>query len=65
MRVGIFFDFVILTTRTPHGGASYVRRAKRNRIDPHRVELNGSPRVPRVCRRRWGRRRGPAREKER
>ena len=27
-RVGIFLDFVWLTTRTPHGGASYVRRAR-------------------------------------
>ena len=35
-RVGIFLDFVRLTTRTPHGGASYVRRARLNRIDPHR-----------------------------
>ena len=33
-RVGIFLDFVWLTTRTPHGGASYVRGARRNRIDP-------------------------------
>ena len=32
-RVGIFLDFVYLTTRTPHG--AYVRRARRNRIDPH------------------------------
>ena len=31
-RVGIFLDFVWLTTRTPHG--EYVRRAKRTRIDP-------------------------------
>ena len=35
-RVGIFLDFAWLTTRTPHGGASYVRGAKRNRIDRHR-----------------------------
>ena len=34
-RVGIFLDFVWLTTRTPHGGASYVRGARRNRIDRH------------------------------
>ena len=35
-RVGIFLDFVWLTARTegPHGGASYVRGARRNRIDP-------------------------------
>ena len=33
-RVGVFLDFAWLTTRTPHGGASYVRRAIRNRIDP-------------------------------
>ena len=32
-RVGIFLDFVWLTTRTPHG--AYVRRARRNRIDRH------------------------------
>ena len=32
-RVGIFLDFVWLTTRAPHG--AYVRRARRNRIDPH------------------------------
>ena len=31
-RVGIFLDFVWLTTRLPHG--AYVRRARRNRIDP-------------------------------
>ena len=35
-RVGIFLDFVKLTIRTPHGGASYVQGAKRNRIDTHR-----------------------------
>ena len=36
-RVSIFLDFVWLTTRTegPHGGASYVRGAGRNRIDRH------------------------------
>ena len=36
-RVGIFLDFVWLTTRTmhPHGGPQYVRGARRNRIDPH------------------------------
>ena len=35
--VGIFLDFVWLTTRTmhPHVGPQYVRRAKRNRIDRH------------------------------
>ena len=33
-RVGIFLDFVWLTTRTPHG--AYVRSARRNRIDRHR-----------------------------
>ena len=40
-RVGVFLDFVRRsgTTRTPHGGASYVRGAKRNRIDPHRGEI--------------------------
>ena len=31
-RVGLFLDFVWLTTRTPHG--AYVRGARRNRIDP-------------------------------
>ena len=31
LRVGIFLDFVWLTTRTPHG--AHVRRAKRNRIN--------------------------------
>ena len=35
VRVGVFLDFVWLTTRTPHGGASYVRGARRNRIDRH------------------------------
>ena len=36
-QVGISPDFVRLPTRTmhPHGGASYVRGAKRNRIDRH------------------------------
>ena len=29
-------DFVRLTTRTPHVGASYVRRAKLKRVDHHR-----------------------------
>ena len=38
-RVGILLDFVRLTTRTRHGGASYVRRAKRDRIDAHRVGI--------------------------
>ena len=28
-------DFAWLPARTPHGGASYVRRAERNRIDRH------------------------------
>ena len=42
--VSNFLDFVWLTTRTPHG--SYVWGAKRNRIDPHRVKLNGSSRSP-------------------
>ena len=34
----LFFDFVWVTTRAegPHGGASYVRGAERNRIDRHR-----------------------------
>ena len=36
-RVGIFLDFVWLTTRTPHG--AYVRRARRNRIGPHGGEI--------------------------
>ena len=36
-RVGLFLDFVWLTTRTPHG--AYVRRARRNRIDPHGGEI--------------------------
>ena len=36
-RVGIFLDFVWLTTRTPHG--AYARRARRNRIDPHGGEI--------------------------
>ena len=36
--VNFLIDFVRLTTRTegPHGGASYVRGAKRNRIGRHR-----------------------------
>ena len=35
--MGIFLDFVRLTTRAegPHGGALHVRTAKRNRIDRH------------------------------
>ena len=36
-RVGIFLDFVRLTTRTPHG--AYVRGARRNRIDRHGGEI--------------------------
>ena len=55
--VGIVLDFVRPTTRTmhPHGGASYARRAKRNRIDPPpsgRSLQNGARRVPgwRRCR---------------
>ena len=36
-RVGIFLDFVWLTTRTPHG--AYVRRARRNRVDHHGGEI--------------------------
>ena len=36
-RVGIFLDFVWLTTRTPY--VAYARRAKRNRIDRHRGEI--------------------------
>ena len=32
-RVGIFLDFVRLTTRAPHVGPQHVRRAKRSRID--------------------------------
>ena len=36
-RVGIFLDFVWLTTRTPHG--AYVRRGRRNRIDRHGGEI--------------------------
>ena len=44
-RVGIFLDFVRLNARTPHGGASYLRGAKRNRLDPIGVNLNGSRRV--------------------
>ena len=43
-RVGIFLDFVGLTIRTPP--VAYVRRAKRNRIGPHWVKLNGSRHVP-------------------
>ena len=35
LQVGIFLDFVRLATRTPHGVASYVRGARRNRIDRH------------------------------
>ena len=34
--VGIFLDFVRVTTRTMHPHGAYVRRAKRNRIDRHR-----------------------------
>ena len=35
-RVGIFLDFVGLTTRTEGPHRAYVRGAKRNRIDRHR-----------------------------
>ena len=35
IRVGIILGFVRLTTRAPHGGASYVRGDKRHTIDPH------------------------------
>ena len=38
-RVGIFLDFVWLTTRTMHPHGAYVRRARRNRIDPHGGEI--------------------------
>ena len=34
-RVGIFLDFVRVTTRTMHPHEAYVRGATRNRIDPH------------------------------
>ncbi len=34
-RVGIFLDFVWLTTRTMHPHGAYVRGARRNRIGPH------------------------------
>ena len=49
-RVGIFLDFVWLTTRTPHG--AYVRRARRNRVDRHggeieRLALQAGGRLPR------------------
>ena len=46
-RVGIFLDFVWLTTRTMHPHGACVRRARRNRIDPHRggIERLG----PRTC----------------
>ena len=43
-RVGSFLDFVIPSTRTPHGG--YVRGAGRTLIDRHGVRLNGPGRVP-------------------
>ena len=36
-RVGIFLDFVRLTTRTPHGAC--VRRARRNRFDRYWGEI--------------------------
>ena len=44
--VGIFLDFVRLTTRTggPHG--AYVRGAKRNRIGSHWDEIYRPQRVP-------------------
>ena len=50
-RVGIFLDFVWRsgTTRTegPHGGASCVRGARRNRTDPHGGEIERLvPRTP-------------------
>ena len=41
-RVGVLPGFVRLTTRTPHGVHAGARGGKRNRIDPHRVGLNGS-----------------------
>ena len=34
-RVGIFLDFVRLTTRTMHPHGAYVWTARRNRIEPH------------------------------
>ena len=34
-QVGIFLDFVRLTTRTMHPHGAHVRGARRNRIDPH------------------------------
>ena len=39
LRVGIFLDFVRLTTRTEGLRGAYVRGAGRNRIDPHRGEV--------------------------
>ena len=47
-RVGIFLDFVWLTTRTMHPHGAYVRGARRNRIDRHgggieRLALQASP----------------------
>ena len=38
-RVGIFLDFVWLTIRTMHPHGASVRRARRNRIDPHGGEI--------------------------
>ena len=48
-RVGIFLDFVWLTTRTPHG--AYVRGARRNRIDPHGGKIE---RLAALTPRAWG-----------
>ena len=43
-RVGIFLDFVWLTTRTPHGGVTHRTRGEPNEIEllPIGVELNGA-----------------------
>ena len=38
-RVGIFLDFVWLTTRTMHPHGACARRARRNRIEPHWGEI--------------------------
>ena len=42
-RVGIFLDFVRLTTRTMHPHGVYVRGAKRNRVDRHRGVIERLP----------------------
>ena len=54
-QVGILLDFVRLTTRAegPHGAASHVRGAKRNRIDRHPRLLHGSRQCDEMVEKGW------------